>query len=180
MQAAASAITADNTEPRLSVDEVVERLTVMLKDRLGDETITEADALAAIAAFSSRLPDADPTEALGPYFDTRGLRNRLGVSRQALSARVARGTLLGVESDDGSTLYPTWQFTPELTVIRGLSGTLKVLSLGGVRDGFTKAVWLNSQRTELDEMSPREWLLAGGSPVSVRELAEADIARLAA
>lgn len=145
-----------------------------------DGTLTQPEAEAALQAITERLPDhEDPTEMLGPYYDTSGLRRRLGVTRQALAGRVQRNTLLGVEADDGSILYPVWQFDRDMKVLAGLSAILQELHRVAI-DGFSKAVWLATPQEELSNKSSAEWLASSGDTEHVRRLAEADVSRMLA
>ncbi len=125
------------------------------------------------------MPDGyDPNGELGPFFDTAGLCRRLGVTRQALNGRVHRNTLLGVKADDGSILYPTWQFTPDMAVLEGLPELLRVL--GRVApDGFSKAVWLSSPQARFGGRSAGELLASGADLEPLLQAAEADADRLA-
>ena len=122
--------------------------------------------------------DDDPTGALGPFFDTAGLCRRLGVTRQALNGRVHRNTLLGVKADDGSILYPTWQFTPDMAVLDGLPELLRILD-AVAPDGFSKAVWLCAPPARLSGRSAAELLAAGADLEALLEAARADVDRLA-
>lgn len=122
--------------------------------------------------------DDDPTNELGPFFDTAGLRRQLGVTRQALSGRVHRNTLLGVKADDGSILYPTWQFTPDMAVLDGLPDLLRILDAVSP-DGFSKAVWLCAPQARLGGRSAAELLVAGADLNALLEAARADVDRLA-
>ena len=143
-------------------------------------TLDRADADAAVEAFAARLPDADdPTETIGPFFDTPGLCRRLGVTRQALNSRAHRNSLLAVEADEGPNLYPAWQFSPDMTVVPGLPAVLKALHLAAT-DGFSKAVWLTTPQQRLGGMSAADWIRQGHDLRVVLEAARADAERLAA
>lgn len=163
---------------RVRPDAVLHRLHDVLVERVGDGTLTESEAEAAVEAFANRLPDDDdPTEALGPYFDTQGLRRRLGVTRQALTGRVQRNTLLAVPADDGALLYPTWQFTPDLEPLAGLSEVLGELHRVA-KDGLSKALWLTTPQEALGHVSAANWLDQGGDPATVLALAHTDVERM--
>ena len=124
------------------------------------------------------MPDGyDPNGELGPFFDTAGLCRRLGVTRQALNGRVHRNTLLGVKADDGSILYPTWQFTPDMAVLGGLPELLRVLD-AVAPDGFSKAVWLCAPQARLGGRSAAELLAAGADLEPLLQAAQADVDRL--
>ena len=166
------------TPGRVRPEAVLDRLHDVLVERVGDGTLTESEAEAAVEAFANRLPDDDdPTEALGPYFDTPELRRRLGVTRQALTGRVQRNTLLAVPADDGALLYPTWQFTPDLEPLPGLSEVLGELHRVA-KDGLSKALWLTTPQEALGHVSAANWLDKGGDPATVLALAHADVERM--
>lgn len=163
-------------EPR----EVTRRVRERIMPLVDDGTLSQPEADAALQAIAERLPDHDdPTEMLGPYYDTSGLRQRLGVTRQALAGRVQRNTLLGVEADDGSILYPVWQFDRHLKVFAGLPAILQELHRVAT-DGFSKALWLCTPQDDLDQKTSAQWLAESGDAERVRRLAEADVARMLA
>lgn len=164
--------------PRVSVPELIARMRAVIVAGVVGDTVSAGEADAMVEAVSDRLPDfADPTQTLGPYYDTGGLRRRLGVKRQALDGRRRRNTLLAVEADDGSMLYPTWQFTKDFGVVGGLPAVLKELDKVA-EDGFSKAVWLTTPQDEFDGRSAVEWLARSGDPERVRAVAQADVERL--
>ena len=166
------------TPGRVPPDVLLHRLQDVLLERVGQGSLSESEAEAAVEAFANRLPDDDdPTEALGPYFDTPGLRRRLGVTRQALTGRVQRNTLLAVPADDGSLLYPTWQFTPDLEPLPGLSEVLSALHRVA-KDGLSKALWLATPQEPLGDVSAATWLAGAGDPATVVALAHADVERM--
>ncbi|MFT4166357.1 MAG: hypothetical protein QM650_14050 [Microlunatus sp.] len=158
--------------------EVTRRVRERIMPLVDDGTLSRPEAEAALQAIAERLPDHDdPTEMLGPYYDTSGLRQRLGVTRQALAGRVQRDTLLGVEADDGSILYPVWQFDHHLKVLAGLPAILQELNQVAT-DGFSKALWLCTPQDDLNQKTSAEWLAESGDAERVRHLAEADVARM--
>lgn len=176
----------EHAGPRFNINhrpppaEVAQRVLEHMIPLIKDGTLTQPEAEAALQAITERLPDhEDPTEMLGPYYDTSGLRRRLGVTRQALAGRVQRNTLLGVEADDGSILYPVWQFDRDMKVLAGLSAILQELHRVAI-DGFSKAVWLATPQEELSNKSSAEWLASSGDTEHVRRLAEADVSRMLA
>jgi len=139
-----------------------------------------ADAL--VNTLVGYLASESPEEDLGPFYSTTGLTRRLNVSRQALDGRVTRHTLLALPGDDGSRLYPLFQFTEEngrLEVIRGLAEVMQRLA-GAEAGPMLTAAWLTSETAGLDEgRTVVEHLREGGGLDQVLELADADIARWA-
>lgn len=160
------------------IQELMTQVRALVVAMTEGDAVSVSEAAEILQAVRDSLPDyADPTHTLGPYFDTGGVRRRLGVTRQALGGRRRRNTLLAVEADDGTLLYPTWQFTKDFQVVNGLPVVLKELDKV-VKDGFSKAVWLTTAQDELADLSAAEWLARGGDPERVRVVAEADVARL--
>ena len=84
---------------------------------------------------------------VGPFYDTAGLRKWLGVTRQALSKRIGK-TLIGLRSDDGDILYPSFQFLPDGRVMPNLMEAIAVLSVG-ITDPWAQAQWVNTSVPEL-------------------------------
>lgn len=187
------------SEVRLTVDgETVDvagprgwipRLVAALATRLADTPPTVevshewvdlmADMLANAVVGS--LAQEGPEEDLGPFYSTTGLTRRLGVSRQALDGRADRHTLLALPGDDGSRLYPLFQFEERggrLRVIAGLAPVLQALAAAGA-DPMSTAAWLTAKTDDLDGDTVVEHLRNGGSPEPVLTLVEADRLRWA-
>jgi hypothetical protein len=171
----------DLKRARVSIPDLMARVRAVVVAGVAGDSVSVVEADAVVEAVTDRLPDAaDPTQTLGPYYDTGGLRRRLGdIQRQALEGRRRRNTLLAVEADDGSFLYPTWQFTKDFGVVNGLPAVLKELSKVA-QDGFSKAVWLTTPQDELDGQTAAEWLAGSGDPERVRAAAQSDVERLLA
>jgi hypothetical protein len=107
---------------------------------------------------------------MGPFYDTAGLSLWLGITRQAVHDRVRRRALLAVMTADGKTLYPAWQFNNAGQVVPHLREVLEVFRDVPAED-WSVAVWLTTPEEELDELTPAQWLLAGGAVEAVRALA---------
>lgn len=127
----------------------------------------DADAIAdTVAGLLAAMPQLDGPwgPAIGPVYRTDQIRVLLGgVSRQALSDRVKRSTLLALKTRDGVNVYPSWQFA-EGRVRPGLADVLKVFAAdehGEIVDGWTLASWLRTGLAELDGDSVADRLLAG-------------------
>jgi hypothetical protein len=87
-------------------------------------------------------------EIAGPFLRTAGVQARLGITRQAVSAKAFRRRLLRVVTADGQVLYPAWQFDGD-HVVAGLPEVLSLFSEEAV-DGWTLAGWLRTVEPELD------------------------------
>ncbi|MGI8868222.1 MAG: hypothetical protein ACR2F6_05060 [Mycobacteriales bacterium] len=129
------------------------------------------------------LPQPHPlAERTGPFYDTPGLVRWLGITRQALDARVRNRTLLGLPTAGGGPrVYPVWQFSSgDKAVIPHLQQVLRILASGS-SDPWTWALWLSSRNDETyDGLSAAAWLDGGRGPEPILAEARADAARWAA
>jgi hypothetical protein len=82
-------------------------------------------------------------DAVGPVYRTDTVAKLLGVSKQAVSQRAERLSLLRLKTSDGFAIYPVFQFGEDGQPVRGLRMVLRCLA-SGVDDPFTWAIWLNS------------------------------------
>ena len=78
-------------------------------------------------------------ELVGPFHTTAGVQTLLGITRQAVHARVKRGTLLRVLTSDEVALYPTFQFRGAQVPppLRRVLATFRETPV----DGWTVAAW---------------------------------------
>ncbi len=102
------------------------------------------------------------SRVVGERVDTATLRQRLGVSRQALDQRVTSGSLLAVPGDI-TRWYPTWQFTdsPDGLTVRPVVARIVAAFRDHLDDEFaplTVISWADSPQPELDDMSPVDWI----------------------
>ena len=78
------------------------------------------------------------------------------MSRQRVSERVRRGTLIALRAEDGRLSYPAWQF-------RGVDGTIlnplvkahAVMAETG--SDWSAASWCLADNSELEGVSPATW-----------------------
>jgi hypothetical protein len=93
-------------------------------------------------------------DLVGPFYDAGSVAVVLGVSMSAVYARTRRGSLLGLRTGNGATVYPVFQFDgdrvePRLArVLRALRGA----------SGWTLAAWLRSPEVELGGRTPMQAL----------------------
>lgn len=124
------------------------------------------------------LPRVSPlAEAIGPFYDTAGLRQWLNISKQALAKRVEKAQVLGCKTVDGHWVYPAWQFDDQGEVVEGLSEVLSTLL--EQRDTWAAAHWFVVPSPDLDGFTAIEWLAQGNSPEPVLREAVQDTERLA-
>lgn len=124
------------------------------------EEIGSADDL--VERMVSVLPEPSAwDDTLGPFYGSAKLAAMLGgISRQALSERRGRKSLLALKTADGAWVYPTFQFDRNNRVLPGLPAVLKVLETSGA-DDWTAAGWAVSPLESLGGISVVEWLRRG-------------------
>lgn len=126
-----------------------------LIDEFPDDVVPDGDVVEDARAMVAALPRrSEYDELVGPFYDTAGARAVLGVSRQAITQRAERGTLLRVLTRDGRALYPVFQVDagrvrPEVVT---LLGALKALD---DVDGWVRAAWFATPAESLGGKAPR-------------------------
>jgi hypothetical protein len=128
------------------------------------------------------LPVPNPlADKVGPCYDTPGLVAWLGISKQAVDARVRKRALLGLPTAGNRVrVYPAWQFRDDGSVIPHLRDVLDILAAGSP-DPWIWALWLSSRNPNTyDGLSAAEWLAHDHDPVPILDEAHADAARWAA
>ncbi len=151
---------------------LVARVTALVAERarllaaqgrvLGD--LGDLDDLAErmVAALPAQHPYDEP---LGPFYDTTGLVSWLGVSRQAVSDRVRRGTLLACRTQDGHLVYPAWQFARDGAVRPGVVDAVGEFARHGA-DGWSTALWLTTPSDVVGGQSAVDYLVVHRSSAS--------------
>lgn len=140
----------------------VERQLAERADELAQQgrslgSLGDLDDLAA--RMVAALPSVHPWDAaLGPFYDTAGLMQWLGVSRQALADRVRRGTLLACRTSDGHLLYPILQFGRTGQVRPGVVDVVGILGRSGA-DGWAIGLWLTTPSNAFDGESAVDHLV---------------------
>jgi hypothetical protein len=143
------------------------------------------DPLELAERMTATLPRAaHPLDVeLGPFYDTSGLSGWWGVSRQALSDRVRRGTLLACRTADGHLVYPAFQFARDGSVRPGIVDAVAVFARHAV-EGWTAAVWLTTPSPVFDGDSAVDHLVvhraSAAAVARVVRQAEADVSAWAA
>ncbi|MFJ3797669.1 hypothetical protein ACIPSJ_15395 [Streptomyces sp. NPDC090088] len=96
--------------------------------------------------------------SVGEMIDTSRLSLMMGVSRQALAKRVAAGRLLGLPGR-GTTHFPVWQFRPDWSVSPDATDIFKIFreALGHL-DPYAVSAWINTASSELNGLTPGQWL----------------------
>jgi biotin operon repressor len=157
------------------VTAISERLAAAEKVGLRPDDLGEPDAIARRAAAVIPVGHSFD-ETAGPFYDTAGLTEWLGISRQAVHKAVRAGRLLGVRTRDRHTLYPVWQFTDDGGTINSLAQVLHVLDAPA--DPWRAALWLGAPAPYLPNQTPAAtWLARGHDPDRVIAAAREDAAR---
>lgn len=148
---------------------VGEKLRTRLKKardaELRPETFGDPEEIAE--AMAAALPLGHVyDEVSGPFYDTSGLTRWLGISRQRLHQKAAKHAVLACPLDDGSLVYPTWQFLPNGATIPALADVLSTLA-DGTDDAWMMALWMQAPSEQLDGHRPSEWLRKGRDPQQV-------------
>ncbi|WP_377449716.1 hypothetical protein [Rhodococcoides fascians] len=142
-----------------------------------------ADVFADVEAIARSMTSALPTshiydQIVGPFYDTSGLTQWWGVSRQAVSKSVSTGAVIACQLDGGGWVYPTWQFTDSGAVYSDLLTLWSTLRAAA--DAWTCATWMRSPIADLDDRSAAQWVAEGRRIEPVLELARSDARRWAA
>ena len=131
---------------------------------VGPDTPPATDPLAAARARGAQAK-GELLQKAGGALRLGEVASRLGVTPQAVHARLKRGTLLAVPQANGEWLYPVCQFGPD----GALPGLATVLQAFGVRGPWTQlSVLLAPARS-----------LGGRTPLQALQAGEADAAALA-
>ncbi len=159
---------------------VAAELQSYLTDRVKvDPGLVEEDPAAVAELMVGGLPVRHALDDIvGPFYDTAGLTKWLGVTRQALDARVTRGSLLMCPLADGSRAYPAWQFRRDGTTVPHLPEVIPVLR-AGAQSPWTVGIWLRTPLPEFGGEDAVSWLDTGRDAGLVMAAAREDAARWA-
>lgn len=164
--------------------QVMHALVPKLRERLhraSDAELSIEDLFGEPADLAEKMAASLPAshtynDITGPFYDTAGLTQWLGISRQAIHQKVAKHTLLACPTADGGTVYPAWQFLPNGATIPALPEVLSTLA-DGTDDPWMLALWMQAPSDLLDAHRPSDWLRKGGDPQRVLTMARNTAAR---
>jgi hypothetical protein len=135
-------------------------------------------------AFLNELARHRRTSRIGPSLSSAEVTELLGISRQALSKRVAAGSVVALNGPHSTAnVYPEWQFDVTKREVR--DGVRQVVA--AFREALehdyspeTLAIWMTTPNSAFEaNLSPADWLAQNGSPAIVISLAEETAAGLA-
>lgn len=120
------------------MEATIDAVLARVREQLADEPVVDVDAAATsmIRAFRA-------TAHRDRWISGAELGRRLGVSKQAVHQRAARGTLLVVADAEG-VRYPAWQVV-DGALPRGLAHLVKVARRSGWSD-TDLAVWIDESK----------------------------------
>lgn len=118
----------------------------------------ERDVRARTVALQAVLRDTALTVA--------GAAERIGVDASRIRHRIADSQLVGWK-DHGGWRLPVWQFTDD-DVLPGLGTVLAAVP--DDQPALVVAAFMTTPQLDLGDVTPRDWLLAGGDPARVASL----------
>jgi hypothetical protein len=165
----ASAVDEPRLRAALEADTDAAVLTAigLIQDPTGPTSSVTADPLAAARARGEQAK-RDILAAQGDLLHTSQVADRLGLTEVAVNRRRERGHLLALPLDDGTWVFPSWQFTDH-GLLPGLEDVLRSLTAPGP---WSRVLFLQSGDPYLDGQTPLE-LIHRGEIESVRRLAAA-------
>lgn len=136
-------------------------LAADLESRGGSvDELGEACAIAALVAEAYLPKRWELDDEVGPFFETSGVCERLGVTRQRVHALANQGRLLKVMTTDHVAFYPAFQFDGREPV----HGLREVLAeFAEAEDPWMVATWFISPDPGLDGRSPIQALRDGAT-----------------
>jgi hypothetical protein len=92
----------------------------------------------------------------GELWTSLGVAKHLGVSRQRVSERVRKGTLIALRAEDGRLSYPAWQFRgADGGILDSLVKAHSIVAETG--SDWSAASWCVAEHPELEGVSPATW-----------------------
>lgn len=92
----------------------------------------------------------------GELWSSSDVVKHLGVSRQRVSERVRKGTLLALRAEDGRLSYPAWQFRgADGAILTPLVKAHAIVAKAG--SDWSAASWCVADNPELEGVSPATW-----------------------
>lgn len=119
----------------------------------------------------SALPTRHPLDSqVGPFYDTAGITQWLGVTRQAIHKQIKSRRILGLKTTDDVILYPTFQFDNIGNALPGLREVLDLIDPHDT-DEWSSALWLNTTARALGGDSPATRMQTGdlGSVLAIAQ-----------
>jgi hypothetical protein len=147
-----------------TVERVLDRVRESLLDierryRATGRSVTDLGIDEVARRMASAVPAPSPVnEHIGPFYRTDQVVSLLGITRQAVSERLGKRTLLGVKTREGVWVYPVYQFENR-GILPGLPEVLR--SFDRRSDRWAVAAWLVSKDARLGGERPIDRIRAG-------------------
>ncbi|WIK64849.1 hypothetical protein [Gleimia hominis] len=119
------------------------------------ETIDEAARM--VGSIVNTRPTLD--SMVGPTCGTADLVDWLGISRQAINKALKEYRLLGVRMGTRSWKYPVWQLTDDHQIVSGMAQVLG--RIYDVASSVENGHWFVTPNTDLDNVTPADWMRDG-------------------
>ncbi|NYD40037.1 hypothetical protein [Nocardioides panaciterrulae] len=118
------------------------------------------------------VTDNEFAQVVGVCWSEHKVLTATGVTSQTLAAWRKTGRILGLQTSDGTRLYPVDQFVQRADAVEVRPALLPVLGALRSFDPWAVAVLLHTPAPELDDASPLGWLTDGGAPEVLARLAD--------
>ncbi len=130
---------------------------VAVIERFDEDRLREAGQQAVLLAVASLLWN----DRLGATWTTSEVRERLGVTRQAVAKAVDAGKLIGISAGN-TRRFPVWQFSTAANKVRINDWVAPIIAR--FREVYPDvqpvqiASWAMTHQPELDGGTPSEWM----------------------
>lgn len=149
--------------------EVRDELRAVVEEFLDSVSAEELSSLQASGLREALAREASRQQMFasrfGPFLSTARVERLLGVTRQAISKKVAKGQLLRATTTDGKAVYPRFQFVGQ-GISQPLLSVARVLREGGL-DEWSILYWLTAPQPELHGLTPAQAALAAEPPADL-------------
>jgi hypothetical protein len=150
-----------------------------VRRRGGDPSAELGDPKDLATRMVASVPERSPWNAVGPFYSTTGVARVLGgISRQAVEDRRRRQRLIALRTQEGTWLYPAFQFDDRGRLLPAVVAAHRSLAVGRI-EAWTAAAALLGPQPELEGRSIRDHLAAGLDPEPVDDLLRFTIASVA-
>lgn len=153
-------------------EELRTKLRTALNDALKGVELHPDDDLTLLAQRVASLVRGVPQQlddSLGPFYDVSTVSDFMGTTPESIAEHVHGGAMLGMLTDSGALILPTFGFEGE-SVAEWVNPVVGTLSESGV-DGWTIGLWLAEENTDLDGQTPLEWFQEKRDIATVEALA---------
>ena len=164
---------------RMSADEISEILAGTVRERVaghieaGDESLIELSPESVKTAVDQWFAPSGArlADRVGPVYDAVATHQLLSIDRRQASDRRNRGTILALKTSDDHWVYPAFQFTGP-TVNPQMKSMFSKFAQVSDTPWWTVAAWFRTTRTDLDGLTPADWVRNGRDLETVTTLVD--------